>query len=662
VDTPTQRGERHPLDPLTGDEIVAASTLVRTSGRVGDTLRFAYVGLDEPTKAELAGVNAPIPRRVRMVVVPGPDIGVVEVVVDLDRGEITSWVERADLRPALLFEDSLVAIVALREHPDWQAALARRGITDPDQVQIDPWPAGSFGVPHEEGRRLTRCIAYYREHPTDNGYGRPLEGLIGFVDMARGDVLEVLDLGVVPLPSNNGAYRPDDIGPLRDDLRPLEITQPQGPSWEIAGNLVKWQRWSMRVSMDPYEGLVLHTVGYEDGGRVRPILHRASVSEMVVPYGHPGPMHGWKNAFDAGEWGLGRMANSLTLGCDCLGVIHYFDAVFGDEHGQPWIVPNAICLHEEDYGILWKHVDLHAGTTEVRRSRRLVVSSIATVGNYEYGFFWYFYLDGTIQLEVKLTGIMSTMAVAPGETPSHASMVAPRLAAPLHQHLFSVRLDVDIDGSRNTVSEVDVVPDPPGEANPLGNAFSTQVTPLRTETAAQRDVDASRSRTWRIANPGVRNGLGQPVAYKLLPSATPTMLADASSSVARRAGFATRNLWVTPYEPTERRAAGDYPNQHPGGDGLPAWTTQDRSIEDTDIVVWHTFGVTHVPRPEDWPVMPVEYAGFHLVPFGFFDRNPALDVPPSPDHCGPGHDRSGHDTSGQEPGSTSTPGDTTSTG
>ena len=189
----------------------------------------------------------------------------------------------------------------------------------------------------------------------------------------------------------------------------------------VDGNLVTWQKWSLRVDMDPLEGLVLSTIGYEDGGRVRPIVYRASVSEMVVPYGDPSPMHQWKSAFDTGEWGLGRMANSLTLGCDCLGEIHYFDDVFADERGKPHTKSNAICMHEEDYSILWKHVDMVSGRTEVRRSRRLVVSSIATVGNYEYGFYWYFYLDGTMQLEVKLTGIMSTMAVAGNDPGDHAA-------------------------------------------------------------------------------------------------------------------------------------------------------------------------------------------------------------------------------------------------
>jgi primary-amine oxidase len=350
---------------------------------------------------------------------------------------------------------------------------------------------------------------------------------------------------------------------------------------------------------------------------------------MVVPYGDPSPLHGWKNAFDAGEWGLGRMTQSLTLGCDCLGEIRYFDAVLATEQGDPYTVERAICLHEEDYGILWKHQDLHRGTNEVRRSRRLVVSFIATVGNYEYGFYWYFYLDGNIALEVKLTGIVSPMAVEPGEVPEYANVFAPGVAAPHHQHLFSARLDLDVDGTANSVYEIEAEPVPTGPDNPWGNAFRQATSRLDTELAAQRDVNAATSRAWKIVNPSSTNRLGEPVAYKLVPTmATPTMLASPTSSIAARAGFARHNLWVTPYRRDERRAAGDYPNQHPGGDGLPRWTAEDRSITDTDVVLWYTFGVTHFVRPEDWPVMPVEYTGFLLQPNGFFDRNPALDVAP----------------------------------
>ena len=625
----------HPLEPLSAEEIRHVVAALRTAGRIDDAARFSTITVDEPAKEEIAAFEATgrAERRARVLIVPGPACSLVEAVVAVPDGRVVGWEERTGVRPALMFEEAFNAILALHENAEVQAALERRGVTDLSRVQIDPWPTGNFGLAIEEGRRIVRCLFYYREQPADNGYARPIEGLLATVDAARGEVLEVVDLGVVPFPPEPGSYYPEDNGPVRTDLKPLEIVQPEGPSFVVDGHLVRWQNWSLRVSLDPLEGLVLHTVGYTDGGRTRPILHRASICEMVVPYGHPGPMHGWKNAFDVGEWGLGRMANSLTLGCDCLGEIRYFDAVSAGENGEPATLANAICMHEEDYGILWKHQDLHSGRTEVRRSRRLVISSIATVGNYEYGFYWYLYLDGSIQHEVKLTGIMSTEALAPGERPRHAPQIAPGLAAPVHQHLFCARLDFDLDGPVNEVYEVDVVPDPAGPENPWANGFAPEPHRFEREQDAQRRVDPARGRHWKVVNPESRNGLGEPVAYKLVPGPAPTLLAGPGSSIARRAGFATQNLWVTPYRADERRAAGDYPNQHQGGDGLPRWTSANRSLVGTDVVVWHTFGVTHVPRPEDWPVMPVEYCGFLLTPCGFFDRNPALDVPPSAGHC-----------------------------
>jgi primary-amine oxidase len=541
---------------------------------------------------------------------------------------VAGWVDHDGVRPALGFGESLTTILSLRDHEGFRAALAARGIGDIDRVQIDPWPAGNFANPAEEGRRVARCLPYYREQDGDNGYARPIEGLQALVDMATGEVLELTDTGPVPIPRDPGSYFPEDH-PARPGLTPLVITQPEGVGFALDGHELRWQGWSLHVSLDPLEGIVLRDVKY---GR-RSVLRRASICEMVVPYGDPSPGHGWQNAFDVGEWGLGRLANSLTLGCDCLGEIRYLDAVVAGEDGTPGTLHNAICLHEEDVGIGWKHHDLMGGRTEVRRRRRMVVSSISTVGNYDYGFYWYLYQDGSLELEVKLTGILSTAAVAPGAPADPSSpLVAPGVAAPVHQHLFCARLDPAVDGPVNEVEEVDVAPLPAGNANPWSNGFAPVTTRLASERDARRLADPARSRTWRIVNPAVRNGLDQPVAYRLIPRATPTLLAGQGASVASRATFATRNLWVTPYAPDERRAAGDFPSQHPGGAGLPAWTAADRSLVGTEVVVWHTFGLTHVPRPEDWPVMPVETTGFLLVPSGFFDRNPALDVPP-PEHC-----------------------------
>jgi primary-amine oxidase len=375
--------------------------------------------------------------------------------------------------------------------------------------------------------------------------------------------------------------------------------------------------------------LVLHTISYFDQGRERPIVYRASFVDMVVPYGDPRPAYFRRNAFDIGEYGIGMLANSLELGCDCLGEIYYFDVDGHDSHGTPQTLKNAVCLHEEDYGMLWKHVNWRTNYTEVRRSRRLVVSCIATVGNYEYGFYWYFYQDGSLQCEVKLTGIISNGAVQPGEAPPWGELVAPQVYGPIHQHFFNVRLDMQVDGRNNSVYEVNTVADPLGPDNPHGNAFHAERTLLAHELAAQRLIDPLSARYWTIVNPSSLNRLGQPVGYKLMPGENVVPFAHSTSSVMRRAAFMSRHLWVTPYQRDERYAAGDYPNQHAGGAGLPAYTSGDRSIEDTDVVVWYTFGAHHIVRPEDWPVMPVSMIGFHLKPVGFFDRNPALDVPPA---------------------------------
>ena len=290
--------------------------------------------------------------------------------------------------------------------------------------------------------------------------------------------------------------------------RRFEITQPDGPGFTLEGRLLRWQRWQLHVGFTPREGLVLNRVGYEDGGRLRSILYRASLSEMVVPYGDPSPTHYFKNAFDGGENGVGLAASPLTLGCDCLGEIVYLDAVVSDPDGAPVPIPNAICIHEEDVGVLWRHIEWRDGSGEVRRSRRLVISSFSAIGNYDYGFFWYLYQDGTIEFEVKLTGVLSTGAVAPGVQPEHGTLVAPGLNAMVHQHFFNMRLDLDVDGQRNGVDEVWTESLPPGAGNPYGNAFRPRRQRLATEHAARRTVDTRSARWWEIVNPERLHRLG----------------------------------------------------------------------------------------------------------------------------------------------------------
>jgi primary-amine oxidase len=625
----TKSAIAHPLEPLTAAEVAAAVALVRSCQNLSAS-RFPCVTLHEPPKAEVLAFQKGdrIHRKAFLILLDNATGNTYEAVVSLTEEKVISWTHIPNVQPNIMSDELVECEAAVKAHPGFVAALAKRGITDLDLVVVDPWAIGNFGFDDEVGIRLSRAICYLRSVPDGNFYSRPIDGLVPVVNLNKMEVIRIEDMGVVPVPPEAGEYASRFVSNPRTDIKPLTIAQPEGTSFTVEGHHIRWQKWDFRIGFTPREGLVLYQVGYEDDGKLRSILYRASLSEMVVPYGDPRPQHFRKNAFDLGEHGVGMLANSLTLGCDCLGEIYYFDAALTDSRGNVAITKNAVCLHEEDYGILWKHTDWRLDEAEVRRSRRLAISFIATVDNYEYGFFWYFYQDGSIQYEVKLTGNLLCGALA--DVGKYGTLVAPELNAINHQHFFNMRLDFDLDGTHNSIYEVNTEAEPMGENNPYGNAFYAKPTLLTTEKSAQRLIDPFKARYWKVVNDSVHNRLGQPVGYKIMPGDNAIPYAHPDSPILKRAGFMTRHLWVTPYAARELYAAGAYPNQHSGGEGLPQWTENDRPIENTDVVVWYTFGHHHIPRPEDYPVMPTAYSGFMLKPVSFFGASPAMDVLPSP--------------------------------
>ncbi|MGE3908559.1 MAG: primary-amine oxidase [Chloroflexota bacterium] len=633
----SQTSISHPLDSLSAAEITDAVAILRAERTLGPRTRFVSVSLHEPTRQELRQYRqgAALDREAEIILLDNDTTLTMEAIVSLTQRTVTSWREVAGVQPPVMLDEFYECELAVKADPQWQAAVQKRGVTDFNLCMVDPWSNGHYGAEEDGTLRLVRALTWVRVSPEDNGYARPIENLITVVDLHSMKVVRVEDGPVVSLPPTDANYTEEAAGPPRADLKPIEITQPQGASFSVNGSEIVWQKWRLRIGFNSREGLVLYGITYQDGDRERPVLDRASVVDMVVPYGDPRPHYNRRNAFDVGEYGVGVFANSLALGCDCLGEIYYFDACLNDSQGRPVPILNAICMHEEDYGILWKHYDIRLNQAEVRRSRRLVVSFIATVGNYEYGFYWYFYQDGTIQLEVKMTGVVTNGALADGEeTPPWGALVAPNVYAPIHQHFFSARLDMAVDGPTNRVLEMHTVADPMGPENPLKNAFREVATPLLRESEAQRLIDPLSARYWKITNPEAKNAFGNPTAYKLMPGDNVLPFAADDAPVIKRARFMTRHLWVTKYDPTERYATGDYPNQHPGGAGLPAYVAQDRSLDNEELVVWYTFGAHHTVRPEDWPVMPVTCIGFMLRPSGFFDKSPALDVPrPMSAHC-----------------------------
>lgn len=637
----------HPLEPLTGEEFIAAAEIVRRETELGLAVRFVFISLKEPAKDVIRswepGVQVP---RVAHCVFRNVDAKTTcEAVVSLTDRTMRSYEVKEGVQAQVTMEEMFGVEETIKNNPDWQAAVRKRGIEDTDLCMIDPWPASYTGPQDDPGtRRICRGLTWVRDQAGGHGYAKPVDGLVSEVDMDTMTVVAVHDYGIIPLPERSGNYVPElmngdannvtQVWGERTDVKPIEITQPDGPSFTLDGHHVKWQKWDFRIGFTMREGIVLHRVGYEDGDpaspTLRPILHRISLAEMFIPYADPSPTQQFKNVFDMGELGVGWLANPLELGCDCLGDITYLDGVCHDQDGQPVVIPNAICMHEEDYGVGWKHTDFRNGEVEVRRLRRLVVSMIATVGNYEYGFFWHLYTDGTIEFEAKLSGILSTAAYDPaGPDPEYGAKLAPGLYGAHHQHFFNVRIDPEIDGPVNSVVEVDSIAVPMGPENPTGNTWKTKSTVLDTENAGERVVDPYTARFWKIQSSEKKNFVGEPTAYKIEPGATAMPLQNPDGLFAPRGAFNQKTLWVTPYDEAERYPAGDYPYQHPGGQGIPEWTKADRPTADTDVVLWYTFCAHHVVRPEDWPVMPVHHIGFKLKPTGFFDGNPSLDMPRS---------------------------------
>ena len=631
--TAVSQAAEHPLDPLSKQEITDTIDVLRAAGKITQASRFPIISLHEPAKDEVLHFQprTAFRREGFVVVYEHATSKTFEAIVDLNKKTLVTWKEVPGVQPMYMNEEIDIADKTVHADPRWVEAMRKRGISDLENVIIDPWSAGDYGLASDQGRRLFRAVFFYRGKGL-NYYARPIEGVVAYVDVDARQIVKLVDSGVRPI-APVADLDPKSIGKPLPAPKPLQVTQPEGATFVVNGNQVRWQNWSFRFGMNVREGLVLYTAGYQDGERLRPVLYRGSLSEMVVPYADPGPDWFFRNVFDEGEYGLGVNADSYDPGNDAPPNARFFDAVLPNEFGKSVDLPRAIVLYERDGGILWKHFDFESKHNESRRARELVLGSISTVGNYEYGFNWVFHQDGTLEMEVELTGIVEPRGVtATGERDYHDLhdlLVAPNIALVHHQHFFSFRLDLDVDGAGgNSVMEMNATAMPQGEQNPYGREFVMQETMLSREKDAQRQVDMASHRMWKVINPSVHNQLGAPVGYTLMPGENAVPLNTEDSWVRKRAGFISNHLWVTPYHPDEMFAAGDYPNLSKGGDGLPMWTSANRSIDNQDVVLWYTMGITHIPRPEEWPVMNVHRLGFKLVPSGFFNRNPALAVPP----------------------------------
>ena len=549
----------HPFDPLSSLEIETAVSLIRAEH---GSVFYNAVTLDEPRKAEMLPWLADPdhtsrPHRIADVVAIGKGSKVYDGLVDLDERKIIQWEETPGVQPLITMEDLQVVEHICRKDPKVIEQCGIVGIPPQDmhKVYCDPWTIGydeRFGT----GVRLQQALMYYRPHIDDSQYTYPLD----FCPIFDADKQEIIHIDVPKerrpvnqAPPNN--YHPAAIkesGGYRTDLKPINITQPEGVSFTVDGRIIQWQNWSVHVGFNYREGIVLNNITYFDKteNKIRPIFYRLSLAEMVVPYGNPEHPHQRKHAFDLGEYGGGYMTNSLALGCDCKGSIHYMDANFVNRAGAATTIKNAICVHEEDGGILFKHTDFRDDSVIVTRARKLIISHIFTAANYEYCVYWIFHQDGTVQLEVKLSGILNTYPMNPAEdTKGWGTEVYPGVNAHNHQHLFCLRVDPNIDGPNNTVFQVDAAQGPGdvGSAeNKYGNAFYAKRTKYTNPIESMSDYDGQTARTWELCNEDKLNPYShKPISYKLVSREVPKLLPKVGGLVWKRAGFSRHAVHVT---------------------------------------------------------------------------------------------------------------------
>ncbi|CAN7688471.1 primary-amine oxidase [Devosia sp. LjRoot16] len=613
------------LAPLSPAEINAAVAVIKADVELGPGALYGNLDLREPTpdewRAHLAGTQ--LKREARLNISHKDRPGVWMVIVSLETNTIVSRRHFPTAKSAFQVEQLLDVERVVKADPRFIEACRKRGITDMTGVCVDSWSGGNFGDAGEEGHMVSYAHCWLRLYANENFYAHPIDGLNVAVDVKTGEVLRIDDHGGPPIPMTDIPYDPEFMPPARAPLKPLNVIQPEGTSFTLDGHAIAWDKWTLGIGFSPRDGIILHDIRYVG----RPVVRRAALGELVVPYGSPERGHYRKNIFDIGEYGFGKFNHSLKLGCDCLGAIHYLDSHYCGLDGGLITIEKGICIHEEDTGILWKHWDFRADRTELRRGRRLVISCVNTVGNYEYAQYWYLDQAGEISFEVKATGIVNTMACEPGRPSKYVSEIAPGLTAPIHQHIFCARLDMALDGGGNSLVEVNSFAEPVGPDNPHGNGFFATETVLRTELEAGRRASQETHRTWKVINPNKLNAVGKPVGYRLHAKDCVTPFLAENGPSGTRSNFVRNHVWVTPFHPDERYPAGEYVCNSDGSDGLAEIVKQNRPVENTDIVVWHCFGLHHVVRPEDFPVQPTMSAGFALMPSGFFNLNPSNDLP-----------------------------------
>ncbi|CAL9108445.1 unnamed protein product [Musa acuminata var. zebrina] len=635
----------HPLDPLTPSEISAVSNIIKSS-HLGSSksLSFHYVGLDELDKPDVLAWasthrwNKAAPPR-RAFVIVRSEKKTHEIYVDITNHSIVSdKVYEGFGYPIMNFEEQEAASALPFDYAPFVESVKKRGL-EPEDVLCTTFSVGWFGE-RKQGRRLLK-IQCFLTGETVNFYARPLEGVTVVVDLDAMEIVEYEDRMVVPVPGSTGTdYRAaKQKPPLGPRTKPGIIVQPEGKGFEVDGHMIRWANWEFHLGYDVRAGTVISLASVKDSekGIFRRVLHRGYVSEIFVPYMDPSEEWYYKTFFDVGEFGFGLLAAPLEPMTDCPANAAFMDAYITDRDGLPIKQSNAFCVFERYSGdASWRHTEFGIPgqvITEVRPEVSLVVRMVSAIGNYDYVIDWEFKTSGSIKLGVSLTGILEMKGTQYTHADQisgdqHGTLLAANTMGVYHDHFVTFHLDLDVDGPDNSfvkskLKTVRVTDD----SSPRRSYWTVAKETARTEADALVELGAEPAELL-VVNPSKKTKMGNDVGYRLIShGATAASLLSDDDYPQIRASYSKKQVRVTAYNKSEKWAAGLYADESRGDDNLAAWTARNRVIENTDIVLWYTVGVHHVPYQEDFPVMPLLSGGFELRPANFFESNPLIKTP-----------------------------------
>jgi len=622
------RVPHHPLAALTAQEYWTVQDVLRDAGKLDEDTRVPGILLHEPPKERVLAWKAGDPLfRVADVILLRKGL-TLQAQIDLVARKLLSWKERPDVYAPISGEEIESVGDAAKKDPRVIEALKKRGYNDLTFVRCEALPFGYLITPEFEGRRIlnAECFDIHRSYIT---WHRAIADLQIQVDAADGKVVRVIDGDVVPMADGSITYE-ESIEPAQSDEHPIEIQQSKGPGFAVKDGEVSWQNWRFRFRIDPRIGPVVNLVRLQDGERTRSVMYEGSMSELFVPYMDPSIGWSTRSFIDSGEFFPTGLISALRQGVDCPSNAVYFDAVFSDSFGLPTIHSRRACLFELSNGqASWRHFE--RGEVWGRVDRVLVLRSSIVAGNYDYLIDWRFEPGGSIRLAVGATGIIETRrtkdklsADSSMDGDHYGHFVDDQVFGVNHDHFFSFRLDLDVDGTKNSFMadrlEKRELPNSPARKS----IWVMRPFMAHTEKDAMMDIRLDRPSMWRIINPSAKGRLGYPTGYELMPGTNAASLLDPEDGPQKVGAFSAHQLWITPYVPDEMYASGMFPTTGKGNDGLAVWTRANRPIENTDIVAWYTMGFHHVPRAEDWPVMPTMWHDLLIRPFDFYPSNPLM--------------------------------------